>query len=622
MHVIATAGHVDHGKSTLVRALTGIEPDRYAEEKHRGLTIDLGYAWTTLSADPAGPVTASADPDVRVSGDLTGSWADRVLAFVDVPGHERFIATMLAGLGPTPGVLFVVAADEGWQRQSSEHLAAIHALGLSRGLLAVTRSDLADPGPAIGQARERIARSSLGSVPAVAVSALADAALPESGLPGLRTELADLTDTMPPPDVGSRVRLWVDRSFTIRGAGTVVTGTLGAGTLSVGDELELNGRRVRIRGLQTLGRDRSRVSAVARVAVNVRDIEVADVGRGDALLTPNAWWTTATLDVRCTDADVDQLPSEMVAHLGTAAIPVRLRRLGGPMVRLMLHDRLPAQPGDGLVLRDPGRHAIAAGAVVLDADPPQLHRRGAARARADALTRLETADPQTVLAEHVRRRGRARRTDLVARGVPIDHLGQLRAVGDWLVDPQTWTGWQAALADAVDQRARSKPLDPRLPVDEACRLAGVPDRQLVLAAAQAAGLRVSDGRLMRVEGPAQSLGAAESGLSKLEAHLTDDPFAAPERTDLDDWGLGRRELAAAERLGRIVRLTDDVVLLPTGPARAMRVLTTVSQPFTASQARQALGTTRRVVIPLLEHLDRRGWTVRVDANRRLVKTAR
>ena len=267
VHVVATAGHVDHGKSTLVRALTGMEPDRFAEEQRRGMTIDLGYAWTTLTG-----------PDGTAE----------TLAFVDVPGHERFIATMLAGLGPAPAVMFVVAADEGWRRQSEEHLAAVHALGLTHGLLVVTRSDLADPAPAVAEARDRIADSSLGRVPAVAVSGRTGAGLPE-----LRLALQDLTARLPPARQDGRVRLWVDRAFTIRGAGTVVTGTLGAGTLRVGDALQLGERTVRVRGLQSLGRDETAVGAVARVAVNLRGVEVADLGRGDALLTPGAWPTTA-----------------------------------------------------------------------------------------------------------------------------------------------------------------------------------------------------------------------------------------------------------------------------------------------------------------------------------------
>src|SRR3954471_2710451 len=237
MHVVATAGHVDHGKSTLVRALTGMEPDRFEEERRRGLTIDLGYAWTRIDGED--------------------------LAFVDVPGHERFIASMLAGLGPAPAVMFVVAADEGWRRQSEEHLAAVDALGLSSGLLVVTRSDLADPGPALADAGERIARSSLGAVEGVAVSGATGA-----GLDDLRRALVRLTGTLPTPRTDGRVRLWVDRSFTIAGAGTVVTGTLGAGTLTVGDPLRLGQNQLRIKGLQSIARSVSQAVAVSRVAVN------------------------------------------------------------------------------------------------------------------------------------------------------------------------------------------------------------------------------------------------------------------------------------------------------------------------------------------------------------------
>ena len=201
MQVIATAGHVDHGKSALVRALTGMEPDRWAEERRRGLTIDLGFAWMTL---PGG---------------------DRV-AFVDVPGHERFVPNMLAGVGPVPAVLLVVAADGGWMPQSAEHLAAIDAVGIRHGLLAVTRCDLADPGPATRQALDLVSRTSLGAVEAVAVSAVTGAGLAE-----LRDALARLVAALPAPDPAAPVRLWVDRSFSIRGSGTVVTGTLPAGTV-------------------------------------------------------------------------------------------------------------------------------------------------------------------------------------------------------------------------------------------------------------------------------------------------------------------------------------------------------------------------------------------------------
>ena len=193
MHVLATAGHVDHGKSTLVRALTGMEPDRWAEERRRGMTIDLGFAWTGL---PTG----------------------ETVAFVDVPGHERFVANMLAGVGPVPAVMFVVAADEGWKAQSAEHLGALDALGVRHGLLVVTRSDLADPAAAQAQAQAEIAATTLGSVPAVCVSGRTG-----KGLDDLRLALHLLVAALAPSSVDSDVRLWVDRAFTIKGAGTVVT---------------------------------------------------------------------------------------------------------------------------------------------------------------------------------------------------------------------------------------------------------------------------------------------------------------------------------------------------------------------------------------------------------------
>ena len=589
MRVVATAGHVDHGKSTLVRALTGMEPDRFAEEQRRGMTIDLGYAWTTIG--------------------------DETLAFVDVPGHERFIATMLAGLGPAPAVLFVVAADEGWRRQSEEHLAAVHALGLTAGLLVVTRSDLADPHSALEQARHRIADSSLGDVPAVAVSATTG-----HGLDELRAALRQLVTQLPAPSLDGRVRLWVDRSFSIHGAGTVITGTLGTGRLEVGQALQLRDRELRVRGLQSLGQGVQLVDAVARVAVNLRGVEVHQIGRGDALLSPDAWRPTALVDVRCfANPDAAELPAELVLHLGTAGVPVRVRPLGEDVVRLALHRPLPIEPGDRLVLRDPGRHAVAAGAVVLDADPPALRRRGAAVARATSLAGVEAADLADQLADQVRRRGAVRSDELEALGVSTRDRTQVHVVGDWLVDPATWKQWQESLRTTVDDHAANTPLDPRLSSAAAQRLVGVPDRRLVVALAEAAGLRYADGRVSRPGADASGLGAAEAGLALLEKRLTSAPFAAPEKPDLDAWGLGARELAAAERTGRLVRLGDDVVLLPTGPAQAMRVLAALPQPFTTSQARQALSTTRRVAIPLLEHLDRRGWTVRLDGGHRQVR---
>ena len=313
--VIATAGHVDHGKSTLVRALTGMEPDRWEEERRRGLTIDLGFAWM------------NAAEELRI-------------AFVDVPGHERFVPNMLAGLGPVPAVMMVVAADGGWMPQSAEHLAAISALGISRGLLVVTRAELA--------------ATSLAGSGAIAVSAVTGAGLPE-----LRRALATLAGSLPVPDPAAPVRLWVDRAFSIRGSGTVVTGTLPGGTVRTGGELLLTPslRPVRVRGIESLEQPAGRVSGVARVALNLRGVPREAPARGMALVEPGRWTLTGLIDVRAVGDGADQLPRELALHIGSARTPARVRVLGqsggAVLARLTLRDQLPLHVGDRVLLRDP-----------------------------------------------------------------------------------------------------------------------------------------------------------------------------------------------------------------------------------------------------------------------------
>ncbi len=599
MYVVATAGHVDHGKSTLVRSLTGIEPDRWDEERRRGLTIDLGYAWTAL---PSG----------------------QTVAFVDVPGHRRFIGNMLAGLGPAPAVVFVVAADEGWRAQSTEHLAAVDALGLTHGLLVVTRADLAGPARAeetVADARARIARSSLGEVRAVACSARTG-----DGMDDVRAALSDLVDGLPTPDPAARVRLWVDRSFSVRGVGTVVTGTLGEGRVAVGDELELPSpgasRRWRVRGLQSLERDREEVTGTARVAVNLRGAGSGELRRGDALLTPGAWRGTATVDVRLT-RPADELPDALTLHVGTAAVPVRVRPLAGEAARLVLSLPLPLAAGDRALLRDPGSAArlddpaaAITGVLVIDIDPPDLRRRGAGAARGEAVA---VADPSPDLAAEVGRRGHLPVADARLLGLPdaADLPRGVLRVADRYVSTDQWATWSTAVTDAVRSHAAASPLDPRLPAEAARAIVDLPDLRLVAPLARAAGLVFEDGRLSE-PGAAVDLGPSEAGLRRWEERLTDAPFAAPEAEDLAAAGLGPRQLAAAARTGRVLRLPGEVVLLPNAPARAMRVLASLPQPFTLSEARRALKTTRRVAVPLLEHLDARGWTRRVDGQQREV----
>ncbi|WP_114905514.1 SelB C-terminal domain-containing protein [Ornithinimicrobium murale] len=614
--VLATAGHVDHGKSTLVRALTGRDPDRLAQEKDRGLTIELGFAWTTL---PSGV-------DV---------------ALVDVPGHQRFIGTTLAGLGPASAVLFVVAADQGWQAQSSEHLAAVRALGIRDGVLVLTRCDLADPDRQRAvqeEARRHLSAAGL-TLPACPVSAVTG-----EGMDALRVALDDLVDRMPAPDPAAPVRLWCDRSFTVPGAGTVVTGTLGAGTLRTGDHLTLlsgdRSREVVVRGLHSEDVAHDVVGPVSRVAVNLRRTETELAGRASVLFTPGAYAVAQVIDVALTSMDAGLAqparpdlhraipPEQAVLHVGTASLSAHVRPLDdGRHARVTVSAPVPWHVGDLAILRDPGDRRLWS-IRVLDVDPLPLRRRGAAARRAAALA--ESGDPAGT---RLRSRS-AVHPDVLARlGLP-EPAGGIR-IGGWLVDPAALEDWVERLAGLLRDHHAQHPLSHGIPLAAAARGLSLPDHlrpvddggslprdlpdpapDLVRYLARAAGLRVAGGR---VHAPgSDGLGAAEAAVARVETRLREDPFAAPDRDELADLGLGATELAAAARTGRLLRLTGDVVLLPDGPARAMRELVTLEQPFTLSAARQALGTTRRVAVPLLEHLDGRGWTRRLDGQLRQV----
>ncbi len=594
MHVVATAGHVDHGKSTLVRALTGTDPDRLEEERRRGLSIELGYAWTSL-------------PDV---GDV---------AFVDVPGHERFIATTLAGLGPAPVALLVVAADDPWMPQAAEHVAALDALGVTAAVLAVTRADLADPARALDQALGELAGTSLRGAPAVVVSGRTGL-----GLDDLRAALGTVLRTAPPPDPGADVRLWVDRRFTVRGAGTVVTGTLPAGRITAGDTLWTGTSSVRVRTVQSLGRPEQSVEGPARVALNVTGDGVGDLDRGGMLLTPDAWQLTGVVDVRTVASrlapDHAPPPDRPLLHVGSTAVSVHHRPLGAGTARLTLGRPLPLRVGDRALLRDPGSRRLW-GVTVLDPAPPPLRRRGAARERAETLTGLLAGGGPDAAAE-IERRGLVRADVLRRIGVPAGGAspapGTVSADGWFLSADRADAAAQHAV-DAVTAHDRSTPLDPGIPLAALAERLGLPSVALARAVLRPP-LRLDGGRVRL--GPAEALPeSVERALAALERDWDGDPFAAPSADRLRGLGLDDRALAAAARRGRLVRPAPGIVL-PAGADRAaVALLSDLPQPFTVSEARRRLGTTRRVVLPLLAHLDRAGLTRRLPDDRRRVAPA-
>jgi selenocysteine-specific elongation factor len=415
--VVATAGHVDHGKSSLVRALTGTDPDRWAEERRRGLTLDLGFAHTELASGAT-------------------------IAFVDVPGHVRFLSNMLAGVGAVRSVLFVVAATEAWKPQSEEHLRICELLGIDRGVIALTKVDLVDADHrwlAAAEVRERLSGSPLADAPLVEVSSTTG-----EGLDALREELQRLAATTAEPPDTHRARVWVDRVFSARGAGTVITGTSTHGTLRTDDRVIVGprGLEARIRQIQTLGRVVDEIGPGRRVALNLAGIDHHDVIRGDAVVVPDRWHQTQTADVELSvlstlDHSVSRRGAHVV-HIGSAEIPARVRVLGSEalapgsrgLVRLHLSRRVPVLPGDRFVLRDSGRSATIGGGEILDVAP----RLRASKARPDRSVDRVIAEHGWITAEMLERLTGALRTP---------------TVGVWVVDPQRWNEDRQSLIDAV-----------------------------------------------------------------------------------------------------------------------------------------------------------------------------
>ncbi len=558
MHVIATAGHVDHGKSTLVRALTGIDPDRLAEEKERGLTIDLGFAAMPL---PSG----------------------RQISFIDVPGHVRFLKNMLAGVSGVDACVFVVDATEGWKPQSEEHLRILQLLGLGHGLVALTKTGEADDN-LVELARldvaEHVEGTFLADAPVVATDAVTGA-----GIDTLTAELDGMLADTPTASDRRRPRLWVDRAFAIKGSGTVVTGTLTGGALTAADNLTLlpAGRSVRVRTLQSQYRKCDQVGPGNRVAVNLVGAGRRGVARGDALVRPGQWYAADTVDAELSVlASLDHPVTRRgayVTYIGSGEHPVRLRVLGPTaiepgrtgLVRLHLPLRLPLRMGDRFILRESGRSETVGGGEVLDVEPVLP----ASRARPDRSV-------DRIIAE----RGRidaARLERMTGTARPAD-------VGRWAVAPEHLERTTRRLTEAV---AAAGPLG--------LDLATLDDfERAVIDALES----IDSG-----EGRARPAGGGDP--------LADHPFvkaaeAAPFAPPAPN-GVGRDELRLLVRRGRLVESNGihfgaDAV---TEAARVVaRLLIDKPEGVTVAEVREAWGTTRKYALALLARLDSTGITRR------------
>jgi selenocysteine-specific elongation factor len=624
--IVGTAGHIDHGKSALVEALTGTNPDRLEEEKRRGITIDLGFAFLELE-------------DVR-------------FGFVDVPGHERFVRNMLAGAGGIDVVVLVVAADESIKPQTREHFDICRLLGIPRGIVTVTKADLVDQ-DMIGLVRleieEFVRGSFLEGAPIVPVSARNKA-----GLDALKKELLRAAHETPSKDVTRHFRLPIDRSFATKGFGTVVTGTLISGTVSVKDEVEIYPvrRRVRVRGLHSGGKSIERAVAGQRTAVNLQGIDHGDVKRGMVLAPPGIFASTKRADARITLLQSARpLRNRTRAHFHegaaeTIAEVVLLDRAElapgeSALVQMRLDDEILLLPGDRFILRQFSPVVTIGGGVVVDARPAR-HKRNDPVAQ-EFLRRIEHGNHEEVLAAITEAAPRGlSMEDMLARTgwleadvrTTVEKLSEqkkLRILSEQplMVAPeQALTKTAAAIVEAIDRFHKDNPLVPGIPKQELRGRVGKPRLELFEAALGDLSRRrgvVASGDLVQRAGREIALSAEEARAKEMiEAEFERAGLTVPSVTAV----LGKLpvEAARAQKILQIllrekvlVKIADDLVFHHAALTRLRGLLAQYSKekgnrlPITAFK--ELAGISRKYAIPLLEHLDREHVTRRAGDER-------
>jgi selenocysteine-specific elongation factor len=573
MSVVGTAGHVDHGKSTLLVALTGRDPDRWEEEKRRGLTIDLGFVWASL---PSG----------------------REVSFVDVPGHERYIKNMLAGIEAIDVALLVVAADEGWMPQSEEHLAVLDLLGVERGVVALTKVDRVDDDLvelATLEVLEHLEGTTLADAPVVPVAAPAGT--------GVSEVAAALDAALPDEETDGDVRLWVDRRFTVAGAGTVVTGTLLGGPLAVGESLEAypGGEMLRIRSIESHERSHETIDPHRRVALSlVGDSEA--IGRGTMLGRSGAWRTTDRFTARLRPARYIAELGEKGAyqvHAGSAAVPARLRALDQGWL-ISLDRPLPLRYGDRFILRETGRRAVVGGGQVLD---PQPARRGRAlRASAaipPGLTADEAADALLSL------RGIAPRSDLrsQAGADPATAVSQ----GEIVLTRERLEALTKQAAVLADEFHATHPLRPGIPLATLASRLAVGVEVATMVVEEAPGLSGDAGSAWRSDWKVELDPGQQRSWEEARAMLAGAGLQAPRAADLP---IDRELIHGLVRTGDLVMISQDLVYLPDQARQLTEAIAAMPDEFTVADFRDRLGISRKYAVPILEWADEQGLTRR------------
>jgi selenocysteine-specific elongation factor len=554
---VGTAGHIDHGKTWLVRALTGKDTDRLPEERARGISVDLGYAPLEL-------------PD------------GRRLSLIDVPGHERFVRNMVAGATGIDLFLLVIDAGEGARPQTHEHLAILRLLGIERGVVAVTKADAVDPELAALVAED--ARELVPGAPVVVTSAKTGVGLDE-----LRAELGAAADGVGERGAEGQTRLFVDRVFSLRGIGTVVTGTLWAGSVGAGDVLraEPAGIDVRVRSVQVHDMPVEQAEAGQRVAAALPGIERGELHRGDALVEPGAYPVSYRLDVVLDELTDIPDGKRLHVHHGTGEHYARVVRAGARFAQLRLSSPVVAERGDHVVLRE---RTTLGGGVVLDPQPP----RHADEARFE---QLERGDLRALVHGPVR----AEALRHLSAGDP----GELERAGDWVFS-QEWLAEERGRLHA--RLAEADPLDPGVSPPSEPWAADV----LPLLGVERRGARVY------LPGAAPSLGEKAAAAERLEAHLAESRFEGVKVEDA--------ELAAfLEREGRLVRLGDGLAVGREAYDEAKALLLAECEDFgsiTLARFRDLIGTGRKHAQLLLERFDADGITRRVGDERVLRRKAK
>jgi selenocysteine-specific elongation factor len=632
MRVIGTAGHVDHGKSTLVMALTGTHPDRLKEEQEREMTIDLGFAWMTLpGGEPVG--------------------------IVDVPGHRDFIENMLAGIGGIDAVLFVVAADEGVMPQTREHLAIIDLLQIESGVIALTKTDLSEDPDWLdlveSDVRQTLQATVLANAPMVRVSAKTGAGLPE-----LAAALSNCLSEQPArPDLG-RPRLPIDRVFTIAGFGTVVTGTLTDGRLKLGEEVELlpSGLRGRIRGLQSHKRKEQSAVPGSRTAVNVTGLEVDQIRRGDVLVYPGQYVPGRLVDVHfrmLADASGPlRHSSDMKLFIGASEIQARVRLLGVEellpgehgWLQLDLRDPIVAVRGDRFILRRPSPGETIGGGVIVDPHPKGRHRRFS-KGLLEQLETLRQGTPGEVLLQAFQALGVATVRDAVARSrlgaeAAQAALSDLAENGQWIqlepgivtansdllaVGLQRWNEEITRAARELDAYHRTYPLRRGMPREELksrLKITAPRTYNAMLRRLAADGLvEEGSGYVWRAGHSILLSEQQKAQANRLLTRFAQNPYGPPSIKECQA-EVGEDLTAALVDLGRLAPVSGDVVFRKEDYEQMVAIVRKHfegEETLTAAQLRDRLNTSRRYVLAFLEHLDSVGVTMRDGDVRRLRK---